>query len=643
MASAGTVEFVKILTQDGTEWSRSKGIACVRYASAEEAEKAVATLAGTALMERDITVDKWTSRGGKGDSKEESKGCGLYTKSLTKGSRSAGDFQGMLRSPSGQLLTSLHQESKWEEEGGWRPISKDRRKSHRMERDASMVQLLNLLDPDSLVDKPLDESLGAPSVLSRLDSDSFGEQHSTLSRRGVALVGGVSACGWYLLRLMLRDLFQGSLGGRRGLDVELHALGTCHALGWLVFLIRKMQLPAQNLPKYCSRALAASLGFYLHDCWVLRGTLLNSPAMFAHQASVAVTIASILRSKGVAWLAPALMSLSVPTLVQNLLLLCGSLGVPANRLEVRGLRLLWFASFAASKLALVPLWLQHCDSPELHQPHLLPGKVSYLLGLGLNIFFMLSAARDLPHYLKPAGSIASVAAAYAVPLKGASAVSTTIVASACLGSIFGSYLSAPVAAILALLASRRGASRRLKLLAGGSCAFIALDQLLPMPQECNPAVRYLLPFLRRVKGAFRHRFYPRERLELKNDRHYLLAVTPHGSLLSAFPSDELRSLSCQDIEVSAANLRAGFAELAVRWDAALPSSERVARRALRAAQSKAQDIGDAFSRQVGDSAAVSAPAWVRARRSYRLSGNAGRAGGAEALGGTNAADLRRKQ
>ncbi|CAE8700441.1 unnamed protein product [Polarella glacialis] len=81
MASAGTVEFVKILTQDGTEWSRSKGIACVRYASAEEAEKAVATLAGTALMERDITVDnlapkvdKWTSRGGKGDSKEESKG-----------------------------------------------------------------------------------------------------------------------------------------------------------------------------------------------------------------------------------------------------------------------------------------------------------------------------------------------------------------------------------------------------------------------------------------------------------------------------------------------------------------------------------------------------------------------------------------
>ncbi|CAE8700442.1 unnamed protein product, partial [Polarella glacialis] len=553
------------------------------------------------------------------------------TLGLTKGSRSAGDFQGMLRSPSGQLLTSLHQESKWEEEGGWRPISKDRRKSHRMERDASLVQLLNLLDPDSLVDKPLDESLGAPSVLSRLDSDSFGEQHSTLSRRGVALVGGVSTCGWYLLRLMLRDLFQGSLGGRRRLDVELHALGTCHALGWLVFLIRKMQLPAQNLPKYCSRALAASLGFYLHDCWVLRGTLLNSPAMFAHQASVAVTIASILRSKGVAWLAPALMSLSVPTLVQNLLLLCGSLGVPANRLEVRGLRLLWFASFAASKLALVPLWLQHCDSPELHQPHLLPGKVSYLLGLGLNIFFMLSAARDLPHYLKPAGSIASVAAAYAVPLKGARAVSTTIVASVCLGSIFGSYLSAPVAAILALLSSRRGASRRLKLLAGGSCAFIALDQFLPMPQECNPAVRYLLPFLRRVKGAFRHRFYPHERLELKNNRHYLLAVTPHGffpwgvaaiiidlleqgylpnfvgaSVLGALPvagrllrnfgyrpatrtevqqclkkeyprnvtiiiPGGIREMFCvrQDIEVSAANLRAGFAELAVEGGAML--------------------------------------------------------------------------
>lgn len=65
MKQAGTVEFVKILTEDGTDFSRSKGIACVRYATTEEATVAVTTLNGAELQGRKLTVDKW-SRGGKG-------------------------------------------------------------------------------------------------------------------------------------------------------------------------------------------------------------------------------------------------------------------------------------------------------------------------------------------------------------------------------------------------------------------------------------------------------------------------------------------------------------------------------------------------------------------------------------------------
>jgi len=65
MKVAGTVEFVKILTEDGVEYGRSKGIGCVRYTSAAEADQAIATLNGSEMMGRPITVDRWT-RGGKG-------------------------------------------------------------------------------------------------------------------------------------------------------------------------------------------------------------------------------------------------------------------------------------------------------------------------------------------------------------------------------------------------------------------------------------------------------------------------------------------------------------------------------------------------------------------------------------------------
>eukprot|EP00971_Amphidinium_carterae_P324509 6449160-Amphidinium_carterae.1 len=61
------------------------------------------------------------------------------------------------RSASGSRLLGLHREGLWEQEGGWRPSSTQRRRLYSRERDASMVDLLNLIDPASLVDTKLVE------------------------------------------------------------------------------------------------------------------------------------------------------------------------------------------------------------------------------------------------------------------------------------------------------------------------------------------------------------------------------------------------------------------------------------------------------------------------------------------------------
>merc|ERR1719379_1116754 len=66
MSAAGTVEFAKVLTDDGSDWGRSRGVGCVRYATEEEANRAIATLSETELQGRNILVDHWGRRSGAG-------------------------------------------------------------------------------------------------------------------------------------------------------------------------------------------------------------------------------------------------------------------------------------------------------------------------------------------------------------------------------------------------------------------------------------------------------------------------------------------------------------------------------------------------------------------------------------------------
>lgn len=66
MKQAGTVEFCRVLTEDGTDWGRSKGAGCVRYSSEEEVERAISMLAESELKGRKILVDRWAGGKGKG-------------------------------------------------------------------------------------------------------------------------------------------------------------------------------------------------------------------------------------------------------------------------------------------------------------------------------------------------------------------------------------------------------------------------------------------------------------------------------------------------------------------------------------------------------------------------------------------------
>ena len=75
---------------------------------------------------------------------------------------------------------------------------------------------------------------------------------------------------------------------------------------------------------------------------------------------------------------------------------------------------------------------------------------------------------------------------------------TAVVAATILGIVFGSYLTAPVAVVLALLGMRRTGSARVRIAAGLLCSVIAVDKILPQPNEFPASTRIVLPLFRQV-------------------------------------------------------------------------------------------------------------------------------------------------
>lgn len=60
LSKAGTVTFCGVLTEDGTDWGRSRGAGYALFATPAEAQAAVNQLNNSELDGRTITVDKWT-------------------------------------------------------------------------------------------------------------------------------------------------------------------------------------------------------------------------------------------------------------------------------------------------------------------------------------------------------------------------------------------------------------------------------------------------------------------------------------------------------------------------------------------------------------------------------------------------------
>mmetsp|Transcript_36275 Transcript_36275/g.81955 ORF Transcript_36275/g.81955 Transcript_36275/m.81955 type:complete len:273 (+) Transcript_36275:97-915(+) len=82
-ATAGEVEFAKVLSKDGSTQrtkGKSRGIGYVRFATPEEAQAAIDTLNGAEMDGREIQVDNWTKPDE--DSRPASKGPKIYS---TKG------------------------------------------------------------------------------------------------------------------------------------------------------------------------------------------------------------------------------------------------------------------------------------------------------------------------------------------------------------------------------------------------------------------------------------------------------------------------------------------------------------------------------------------------------------------------------
>lgn len=441
----------------------------------------------------------------------------------------------MRRNSSNSSLLGLHQQEKWDVGGGWTPNSVEKKKEYNMERDASMVNLLNMFDPQSLVDSQTTkcesrEQKSSQRGLVRSHTVGHFEQHSALSNRGLATVGSMSALGWYLLRLILRDLVKAAPTWQQQI-LELHLLTTIHSIGWIGFLVSKIFKPSEELPMFCSRALVASLGFYLHDCWALRATAITHPTMLLHSASMAATVASILRSKGVAWLGPFLMCETLPTLLQEFLRVCGTVGIPATRPEVRFLRILWITTFSVSKVLVVPVWMKFRELPEFHQPNLWLGKLSYAVCAALNVQLMVSAAQNLPKFLAPRGAQVSAATAYRKPLRRVQSSIINVVGSVALVGVFGAYFIGPLSAALGMLSvSAKFGSRRLRILAASLLALVAADIIVPQPKEFSPTfARWAQPLMRAISWSFRHKLMPEgAAVRLDKNRSHLLALTPHG-------------------------------------------------------------------------------------------------------------------
>jgi hypothetical protein len=108
----------------------------------------------------------------------------------------------------------------------------------------------------------------------------------TLSRRGIIAVGGITATGYYLLRLLLRDLLHRYPWYRllqkkadRTKLFELYFLSILNAAIMGGHSVRKLIVGGHH---GTTRMLSAALGYFVHDFYAMRYEFRNDVGMLFH-------------------------------------------------------------------------------------------------------------------------------------------------------------------------------------------------------------------------------------------------------------------------------------------------------------------------------------------------------------------------
>jgi len=220
------------------------------------------------------------------------------------------------------------------------------------------------------------------------------EGHLTLTRRGALWMAAASGCGYYVLRLLLRD----HLGRYKWYKVlqaksdrtrlfELYLLSIVNAVFISSYSVYKLATGSAST-QGCTRMLATALGYFVHDFFAMRHEFKNDIGMFVHHVfGIALTGTAISAPPSIKKYVPIFGTVELSTIFLSIMWLMRETG----NTKGRGFKLnmaLFAISFFATRILAMPAYLRKVWHEEGFRAL---GHVRYaFVGLcGLNLFWFV--------------------------------------------------------------------------------------------------------------------------------------------------------------------------------------------------------------------------------------------------------------
>lgn len=430
-----------------------------------------------------------------------------------------------------------------------------------------------------------------------------------LTGRGIVFVTLCSTMGFHLLRLLLRDaLFgkvmirspnmQSALLKRR--ITEIYLLSTFHSLSCAAFSLFKLLRGRWDCPHGSEAMLCFSLGYTSYSLLTLRKQLFSDPMFALNELSNLTKMISCLRSRGVCWMVPLLMSSEIPLACLSILRMMAEVGTGRSSFAFRVMLGAFTTSFAAIKGVVLPAAITSLivrrarEFPELHQPNFLPAKLALLVRVLLSYTWLGAIARHwLPH--NRSSHAAQVVGAHAeLPRLGEltshlgltwKALRTALNPLSVLYFIVlqSMYFVGPAALPAMVYALKKP---KYRLAAGSGLATLAALTFWPMsfdkPFRLEPLKSAELDLAgRMVRSYFSFRSVFEE--PLQKDRRYLFATLPHGVIPFAMTclQSQLNEHGVVAQVLGASVLfRIPILRQVCRWGGVLPAEPEIIRNAL---------------------------------------------------------------